>query len=176
MNIRTLTVGALAVAALIGGSAYAMSRGSSSGDSMGGMAGMNGGGTDASVGMPGMLPVGDVSGLRATADGYSIKLASARLSSATPSRISFSILGLDLKPVRDFQVDATKLMHLIIVRRDLTNYQHIHPTMANDGTWSIDAQVASPGRYRAFADFATGGKRHVLGADLTAPEIGRAHV
>ena len=71
--------------------------------------------------------------------------------------------------MRDFQVDATKLMHLIIVRRDLTNYQHIHPTMASDGTWSIDAQVASPGRYRAFADFATGGKRHVLGADLTAP-------
>ena len=70
MNIRTLTVGALAVAALIGGGAYAMSRGSSSGDSMGGMAQMNDGGTDASVGMPGMLPVGDVSGLRASADGY----------------------------------------------------------------------------------------------------------
>ena len=169
MNVRTLTVGALAVAALIGGGAYAMSRGSSSGDSMGGMAGMNDGGTDASGGMPEMLPVGNVSGLSASADGYSIKLASTRLSSAEPTRISFSILGPDLKPVRDFQVDATKKMHLIIVRRDLTNYQHIHPTMASDGTWSIDAQVAAPGRYRAFADFATDGKRHVLGADLRAP-------
>ncbi|MEK8109242.1 hypothetical protein NKG94_40115 [Micromonospora sp. M12] len=36
-------------------------------------------------------------------------------------------------------------MHLIVVRRDLTGYQHLHPTMAKDGTWSVPLTLAQPG-------------------------------
>ena len=167
MNTRTLAIGGLVVAASIGATAYAMSLGSTSHDNMPGMAGMT---TDNSS-MPDMLQVGNVSGLRNSADGYTLKLATTKLSVASPARLSFRILAADGKPVRDFQVEATKKMHLIIVRRDLTNYQHLHPTMANDGMWSIAAAARAPGDYRAFADFATSGKRHVLGADLNAPGI-----
>ena len=39
------------------------------------------------------------------------------------------------------------------IRRDLTGFQHLHPTMAPDGTWSIDLTLAEPGSYRAIADF-----------------------
>jgi len=157
MNTRTLAIGGLVVAAFIGATAYA------------GMAGMNTGDSSSTGSMPGMLAVGDVSGLRSSADGYTLKLTTTRLSVASPARLSFRVLAANGKPVRDFQVDATKKMHLIIVRRDLTNYQHLHPTMASDGTWSIDAAVRAPGSYRAFADFATSGKRRVLGADMAAP-------
>ena len=37
--------------------------------------------------------------------------------------------------VRDFDVEHTKRLHLIVVRRDLTGFQHVHPSRAADGTW-----------------------------------------
>jgi hypothetical protein len=170
MNTRAFAIGGLAVAAFIGATAYAMTRGSTTNhDTMPAMTGMGNQGTSGTGTMPGMLPVGDVSGLRSSADGYMLKLATTTLSVSSPARVSFRILTAHGKPVSDFQVEATKRMHLTIARRDLTNYRHLHPTMASDGTWSINASVHAPGDYRAFADFATGGKRHVLGSDLTAP-------
>ncbi len=50
-------------------------------------------------------------------------------------------------------------MHLIVVRRDTTGFQHVHPEMAADGTWSVPLAVATAGSYRAFADRA-GRPRH----------------
>src|SRR4051812_49912430 len=41
------------------------------------------------------------------------------------------------RAVRDFDVEHTRRMHLIVARRDLTGFQHLHPRMAADGTWSI---------------------------------------
>jgi hypothetical protein len=62
-------------------------------------------------------------------------------------------------------------MHLIVVRRDLTGYQHLHPTMAPDGTWSIPLTLPTAGAWRAFADFVatdTGARTAIqLGVDLT---------
>ena len=46
-----------------------------------------------------------------------------------------------------------KPLHLIVVRRDLSGFQHLHPTMAPDGTWGIDLTLAEPGIYRMIADF-----------------------
>ena len=36
--------------------------------------------------------------------------------------------------MRDFDVEHEKRMHLIVARRDLTGFQHLHPTQAADGT------------------------------------------
>ena len=64
-----------------------------------------------------------------------------------------------------------KPLHLVVIRRDLTGFQHLHPTMAPDGTWSIDLTLAQPGSYRAIADFTAvvGGQETpvTLGVDLT---------
>ena len=49
-------------------------------------------------------------------------------------------------------------MHLIVVRRDLTGFQHLHPEMAADGTWSTRVRLADAGSYRVFADFAHDGE------------------
>src|SRR4029450_6896012 len=55
--------------------------------------------------------------------------------------------------------------------RDLTGFQHLHPTMAPDGTWGIDLTLAEPGVYRMIADFTAvvGGQQvaTTLGGDLT---------
>jgi hypothetical protein len=176
LSTRNLVICGL-VAAVLGGSVtYAVIRGSKSGQAgttgatrTSDMSGMTSEPTSGSVSMAGMLAVGDVSGLNSSADGYTLELASKTLTVAKRTRFSFRVVHSDDRPVRAFQIDATKMMHLIIVRRDLTSYQHVHPSMAPDGTWSIAVAVGVPGNYRAFADFATGGKRHVLGVNLKAP-------
>jgi hypothetical protein len=52
-----------------------------------------------------------------------------------------------------FAPDQTKLMHFYLIRSDLTGFQHVHPTMAADGTWSADLAALSPGSYRAYVAF-----------------------
>jgi hypothetical protein len=59
-------------------------------------------------------------------------------------------------------------MHLILVRRDLTGFQHLHPRMQAGGTWEAEAAPLAPGSYRVFADFEAG-DRHTLGTDIAVP-------
>jgi hypothetical protein len=46
-----------------------------------------------------------------------------------------------------------KLMHLIVVNRNLTYYSHEHPTQNPDGSFSLDLTLPADGQYVAFADF-----------------------
>lgn len=50
----------------------------------------------------------------------------------------------------------------LVVRRDLSGFQHVHPTIAADGTWRIPMTFATAGDYRAFADFAPAGSPTAL--------------
>jgi hypothetical protein len=89
---------------------------------------------------------------------------------STAGSFSFQITGSDGAPVTAFDVEHDKRMHLIVVRRDTTGFQHVHPEMAPDGTWSVPLTLPAGGSYRAFADFApTGGEGTTLGVDLGVP-------
>ena len=68
--------------------------------------------------------------------------------------------------MRDFDVEHTKRMHFIVVRRDMTGFQHLHPTEAPDGTWSVPVTLRDAGSYRVFADFSVNGKPHTLADDV----------
>jgi hypothetical protein len=68
--------------------------------------------------------------------------------------LRFRVVGAG-SPVTDFAVTNDKQMHVIVVRSDLTGYQHLHPALAADGTWSVPLTLAAPGTWRVFADFAT---------------------
>jgi hypothetical protein len=57
-------------------------------------------------------------------------------------------------------------MHLIVVRRDLTGFQHLHPEQGADGTWSAAARLDDAGSYRLFADFTRDGEAMTLASDL----------
>ncbi|MEU5964095.1 copper resistance CopC family protein [Micromonospora parva] len=86
----------------------------------------------------------------------------------------FRIVGTDRQPATRFAVVHDKPLHLIVVGRDLSGYQHLHPTMAPDGTWSVPLTLARPGGYRVYADFsvsAANGSQQplVLGVDHTVP-------
>ncbi len=109
-------------------------------------------------------------GLASSRGGYTLAPTDPTLTPGTAETFSFRITGPDGAPVTAFDVEHDKRMHLIVVRRDTTGFQHLHPEMAPDGTWTVPLTVASAGSYRAFADFApTGGAATTLGVDLSAP-------
>ena len=111
-------------------------------------------------------------GTSATSGGYTLKLASASAPAHKATTLRFAVNGPDGKPVSNYEVDQTKKLHLYVIRTDLADYQHLHPSLSNDGNWSTPITFDQPGKYRVIADFiaATGkGAHHVLGASLTVP-------
>jgi hypothetical protein len=81
----------------------------------------------------------------------------------------FRIVDCDGRAVRDFEPENGKLLHLIVVRSDLTRYQHLHPKLAADGTFTTTIGTPDPGRYRAIADFVIDGRKYVVGTDVVVP-------
>ena len=106
-----------------------------------------------------------VRGLAVADDGLRLSLASTSLPRGRATTLRFTIDGAD-GPVRDFEVEHEKRMHLIVVRRDGSGFQHLHPTLAPDGTWSTQVTLPDAGAYRVFADFKRG-ENETLAADLT---------
>ncbi|MGW6929398.1 hypothetical protein ACWGE0_04975 [Lentzea sp. NPDC054927] len=81
--------------------------------------------------------------------------------------LGFHIAGPDGKPVTKFAVEHEKRLHLIVARRDGSNFRHVHPEMAANGMWSVPLQLQEAGSYRVFADFRPeGGAKTTLGADV----------
>jgi hypothetical protein len=107
-----------------------------------------------------------VRGLSASADGLTLELTTTQLSPGERSRLHFQIVGENGRAVRDFEVEHEKRLHLIIAREDLTGFQHLHPRMAADGSWSTPVTIPEPGDYRVFADFKHDGKNQTLARDL----------
>lgn len=109
-------------------------------------------------------------GLASSRGGYTLAPAVSTLTPGTTGTFAYRITGPDGAPVTAFDVEHDKRMHLIVVRRDTTGFQHVHPEMAADGTWSVPLAVPAAGSYRVFADFTpTGGPGTTLGADVDAP-------
>ena len=121
-------------------------------------------------GMPGMTATTDT-GTTATSGGYMLDLATTAARPDKPATIMFTIQGPDGKPVTDYVIDQTKKLHLYLIRKDLTRFQHLHPTLASDGTWSISTRFAAAGTYRVVADFTVrvhgSNVTHILGAPFT---------
>lgn len=112
-------------------------------------------------------------GLEITASGYTLAPAADEFDVADkPQSMTFQILRADGTPATQFATVHEKPMHFFVVRRDFGDYQHLHPTMSDDGTWRVDADFSEPGPYKIYADFtaidAAGTQAAVtLGADVT---------
>jgi hypothetical protein len=109
-------------------------------------------------------------GLSVTQDDTTIAPPAFTLAAGRRGELRFRVLGRDGTPVRSgYQIEAQRRLHLIVVRRDLAGYQHLHPAMSASGVWSVPLKVTDPGAYRVFADFQLRCEKHVLAADLLAP-------
>jgi len=90
-------------------------------------------------------------GLDATVNGYTLSVRDMPMAGmAMPLTFTITKNG---KAVTAFEPEQTKLMHLYLIRSDLTGFQHLHPTMSSDGTWRATPSTFAAGRYRAYVQF-----------------------
>jgi hypothetical protein len=116
--------------------------------------------------MDGGMKAMAVRGLGVAETGLRIVVADPELRRDRAQQLRFRIVGEDGRAVRDFDIEHTKRMHLIVARRDLTGFQHLHPAMAADGTWTAPLRLRDAGSYRVFADFSHDGSKTTLADDL----------
>jgi hypothetical protein len=101
---------------------------------------------------------------------YTLAVSRTTLTPGAAAGLRIRVLGTRGEPVTRFDEEAPGVrMHLIVVRRDFADYQHLHPTFRSDGTFVEQLTLPHAGAYRAFADFEIDGEKHVLGIDLLAP-------
>lgn len=66
---------------------------------------------------------------------------------------TLKIANEDGTPVKDFAVVHDKLMHLIVVSKDLSWFNHVHPEYKGDGVFSLRTTLPRGGEYKLFADY-----------------------
>lgn len=107
---------------------------------------------------------------------YALASETALLAAEVPTEYRFRILQPDGTPVSSFAEIHDKQVHLIVVRRDLTGYWHLHPTADANGVWAVLLPALEPGDYRMFADFspADRGESFTVSTDLVVDGDGAA--
>jgi len=107
-------------------------------------------------------------GLAVAEAGYRLVPETMLIAAGPAQPFRFRLLGPDGQPVQRFDQLHERELHLIVVRRDLTGFQHLHPVRQPEGGWSATLDVPTGGTWRAFADFKpTGGPSQLtLGVDL----------
>ncbi len=66
---------------------------------------------------------------------------------------SFKLYGLDGHEFgsNDLKTEHEKKMHLLVVRDDMTGFQHLHPEYA-DGKWLVKTTIPEQGSYQLYVD------------------------
>ncbi|GAE04474.1 hypothetical protein JCM10914_524 [Paenibacillus sp. JCM 10914] len=71
----------------------------------------------------------------------------------TQTELAINITDSAGEPVNEFAVHHEKLLHLIIVNRELTYFNHIHPDYRENGVFTVNTTFPAGGEYKLFADF-----------------------
>ncbi|MEH7455315.1 hypothetical protein [Gottfriedia acidiceleris] len=74
------------------------------------------------------------------------------------------------KPVKDFELEHEKLMHLIVISKDLSFFDHIHPEYKGDGKFEIVPNFPSGGEYKLYADFVPKGESKIVKSSIVKVE------
>lgn len=97
---------------------------------------------------------------------YSLNMLSG-LDNVKPGQstiVRFNIKDEQGNILKDLEVEHTKILHFIVVRKDLQQFQHIHPDFNQQtGEFSIAVNFPTDGPYRMFADFTPKGTQ--MGSD-----------
>lgn len=83
----------------------------------------------------------------------------------------------DGHPIDKFDLSHEKLMHLIVVSEDLSQFHHLHPDYDGNSGFRQEAVLQKGGEYRLFADYKPAGESpatamgsvHVAGAGMATP-------
>ncbi|WP_109522872.1 MULTISPECIES: hypothetical protein [Nocardia] len=109
-------------------------------------------------------------GLMSTENGYTLRLENPVASAGPNVAVRFRVVDVEGRAVTRYTRSHDKDLHLIVVRRDMAGYQHVHPVLDGNGDWNATLDLRRAGDYRVFADFTPdGGVNTTLGADLRVP-------
>ena len=86
--------------------------------------------------------VGTPGGLQVSERGYTLRLA-APTAPAGRGELAFAVTGPDGRPVTAYRTEHDKELHLIVVRRDLAGFRHLHPTRDAAGTWRTPVDLTA---------------------------------
>ena len=84
-----------------------------------------------------------------------------------PVEVRLLVRDRDNSVVSSFEAVHEALLHLVIVRRDLSQFAHEHPVLDADGTFRFTYTFAAGGEYRFFADLAPKG----AGSQILASQL-----
>lgn len=68
-------------------------------------------------------------------------------------RIRLEIRKRNGSPIEDFDINHEKLLHLMVISKDLSYFRHLHPEYKGRGVFEIDNDFPAGGEYRLIADF-----------------------
>ncbi|HKF82928.1 MAG TPA: hypothetical protein VKB23_08220 [Solirubrobacterales bacterium] len=105
-------------------------------------------------------------GLGISADGYTLRVSRSQFQLGERGELRFTVEDPDGEPVSELDELHERRMHLIVVRRDGTEFRHLHPEMDSAGIWTVPVKFGAAGVYRAFADFSVDGEQRTLAGDL----------
>ena len=78
--------------------------------------------------------------------------------------------------VRDYQVELTKKLHVIIVNDDLSIFLHVHPRLLQNGHFVLDQHFPAEGKYHIFADATPAGlEQQVFRFDVGIGAVSAGH-
>lgn len=87
---------------------------------------------------------------------YNLQLTSNtdNIQPGQPTKISYKITNDRGEVLKDYTVAHEKIMHFIVVRKDLQGFQHLHPDFNQaTGEFSVNVIFPTDGPYRIFPDF-----------------------
>jgi len=70
-----------------------------------------------------------------------------------PTTLSFTVKDGRGTVVKDLPIVHEKPMHLLVVSRDLSEFYHVHPDVAADGSYKVVHTFPNGGEYKMYADF-----------------------
>lgn len=87
----------------------------------------------------------------------SFSFASSTAIASENTTLNIQVADTEGQVVKDFALNHEKRMHLIIVSKDLSYFNHIHPEWDGQGAFTVDTIFPHGGDYKVFADFVPAG-------------------
>ncbi|NEU61645.1 hypothetical protein G3352_12215 [Paenibacillus sp. ALJ109b] len=95
----------------------------------------------------------------------SFSFASGTVIATENSDLNIQITDSDGNSINEFEWSHEKLMHLIVVSKDLSYFNHTHPDYNTNGNFVVETSFPNGGEYKVFSDFVPKG-----GASTTLSE------
>jgi hypothetical protein len=98
---------------------------------------------------------------------YTIAFNQPTVKTGQETSLEFAITEKDSgKKVTMLEIMHDKPMHMVLVRKNLKHFDHIHPIL-KDNNWVVPYVFNAAGEYRLWVDFTKNGIQHVVDFDLS---------